>query len=218
MTKTVEFVSQVKDLSTDKGYQFEFHCDKCGKGYTSTYQTATLGVAASLLDTAGGVFESMGSILGKVRQAAKGVENTLGGKAHSDAYAAAVEEVKPQFKHCPRCGHWVCLAACWNADAGLCDECAPNVTEELVSKQTHATVEQIGQKLSGQDLLKGLDVTTPAQVVQCAHCGTDIKAGAKFCGACGQPVTQPFKAAFCAQCGAKLAGEKFCPSCGKPAQ
>jgi len=42
MTKTVEFVSEIKDLSNDKGYQFTFHCDKCRKGYTSTYKAATL--------------------------------------------------------------------------------------------------------------------------------------------------------------------------------
>lgn len=218
MAKTVEFVSKVEDLSTDKGYQFTFHCDKCRKGYTSTYKPATLGMAAGLLDTAGGVFESMGSIFGKVRQVAKGVQDTLGGKTHSDAYAEAVEEVKPQFKHCSRCGHWVCVAACWNTNTGLCEECAPNVTEELVSKQAHITVEQIGQKLSEQDFTKAMDVTAPAQVIKCAQCGADITAGEGFCGACGEPVVKTVKAAFCAQCGAKLSGKKFCPSCGKPAQ
>jgi hypothetical protein len=76
MAKTVEFVSKVDDLSTDKGYQFTFHCDKCRKGYPSTSKGAILGVTAGLLDTAGGVFKNRGSIFGKVRQAATGVQNT----------------------------------------------------------------------------------------------------------------------------------------------
>lgn len=217
MSKTVEFVSEVEDLSNDKGYQFTFHCDKCRKGYTSSYKAATLGVTAGLLDAAGGVFEGLGSIFGKGRQAAKGVQDALVGKAHSDALAAAVEEMKPQFKRCTRCGHWVCVAACWNANAGLCEGCAPNVTEELVSRQTHVTVEQLGKRLSEQDLTKGMDLTTPAQVIQCAKCGADIAGGAKFCGGCGEPVKQSVKGSFCAHCGARLGGGKFCPSCGKPA-
>ena len=216
MPKTIEFVSQVEDLSTDKGYQFKFHCDKCRQGYTSTYKPAALGVAAGLLDTAGGVFEGLGSLFGKGRQAAQGVQETLGGKAHSDAQAQAVEEVKPQFRHCPRCGHWVCVAACWNEREGMCEACAPSVDEESASARARLTVQQIEKKLSEQDLTKGIDVTAPSRVVKCAKCGADLAAGARFCGGCGEPV-QTAKATFCAQCGTKLSGEKFCPSCGRPA-
>lgn len=217
MAKTVEFVSAIQDLSTEKGYQFTFRCDKCHSGYTSSYKAASLGIAADLLGTAGGVLENFGSIFGKSKEVVKGVQGALGGKTRSDALAEAVEEVKPQFRHCSRCGHWVCVAACWNVNTGLCEECAPNVKEELVSKQTHLTVEQLGQKLSKQDLTKDMDVTTPAQVITCAKCGVDVAAGAKFCSGCGEPL-QSVKGAFCSECGSKLSGGKFCPSCGKPVQ
>jgi len=217
MAKIVEFVSKIEDLSTEKGYQFTFHCDKCHSGYTYSYKAASLGIAADLLGTAGGVLEDFGSIFGKSKDVVKGVQGALGGKTHSDAHAEAVEEVKPKFKHCSRCGHWVCVAACWNVDAGLCEECAPNVREELVSIQTHRTVEQLGQKLSEQDLTKDMDVTTPAQVIKCAKCGVDIAVGTKFCSGCGEPV-RSVKGAFCSECGSKLSGGKFCPSCGKPVQ
>ena len=217
MAKIVEFVSKIEDLSTEKGYQFTFHCDKCHSGYTSSYKAASLGIAADLLGTAGGVLEDFGSIFGKSKDVVKGVQGALGGKTHSDAHAEAVEEVKPKFKHCSRCGHWVCVAACWNVDAGLCEECAPNVREELVSIQTHRTVEQLGQRLSEQDLTKDMDVTSPAQVITCAKCRVDIAVGAKFCSGCGEPV-QSVKGVFCSECGSKLSGGKFCPSCGKPLQ
>ncbi|MEO6564353.1 MAG: hypothetical protein ABIN99_15135 [Nitrosospira sp.] len=57
------------------------------------------------------MFESFGSIFGKGKEAAKGEQEALGGKTHSAAYAEAVDEVKAQFRHCPRCGHWVCMAS-----------------------------------------------------------------------------------------------------------
>ena len=116
--------------------------------------------AVCMVGTAGGVFESFGSIFGNGKEAAKGVQEALGGKTHSAAYAEGLDEVKAQFRYCPRCGHWMCMAACWNVNAGLCEECAPNVNEELVFKQTHLTVEQLGQRLGEQDLTKDMDVTT----------------------------------------------------------
>jgi hypothetical protein len=33
----VPFVQNHDDLSTDRGYQFKFHCDKCGNGYMSRF-------------------------------------------------------------------------------------------------------------------------------------------------------------------------------------
>ena len=48
----IQFVNNFEDLSTDKGYQFKFHCDQCGDGYMSRFQTSTLGVTSSFLNTA----------------------------------------------------------------------------------------------------------------------------------------------------------------------
>ena len=47
-----------------------------------------------MVGTAGGVFESFGSIFGKGKEAAKGVQEALGGKTHSAAYAEGLDEVK----------------------------------------------------------------------------------------------------------------------------
>ena len=49
----------------------------------------------------------------------------------------------------------------------------------------------------------------------CRQCGGDIEPGARFCPACGNPVT----AGSCASCGAALAPEaRFCASCGAPVE
>jgi hypothetical protein len=48
----IEFVNNYEDLSTDRGYQFRFHCDKCGNGFMSRFETSTIGAAGSLLRAA----------------------------------------------------------------------------------------------------------------------------------------------------------------------
>ncbi len=48
----IQFVHNYDDLSTDRGYQFKFHCDKCGNGYMTQFQASTIGIAESLLNVA----------------------------------------------------------------------------------------------------------------------------------------------------------------------
>jgi len=74
-----EFVSKIEDLSTEKGYQFIFHCDKCHSSYPSSYKSASLSIAADLLGTAGGVLEGFGSFFGKSKDVVKGMQGALGG-------------------------------------------------------------------------------------------------------------------------------------------
>jgi len=52
----IQFVRNFDDLSTDKGFQFKFHCDKRGNGFMSNFQTSVIGVAGSLLNAAGSLF------------------------------------------------------------------------------------------------------------------------------------------------------------------
>jgi hypothetical protein len=43
---TIPFTDNYSDLSSNRGFQFKFFCQKCGNGYMSTFQTNTLGAAA----------------------------------------------------------------------------------------------------------------------------------------------------------------------------
>ncbi|MCX6638013.1 MAG: zinc ribbon domain-containing protein, partial [Acidobacteria bacterium] len=36
----IRFTQNHEDLSTDRGYQFKFFCDRCGNGYLSSFQTS----------------------------------------------------------------------------------------------------------------------------------------------------------------------------------
>lgn len=220
----IQFVRNYEDLSTDRGYQFKFHCDKCGNGFMTHFQASTLGMASSFLNAASS-FLGWG---GQAGNAAYEVQRAVGGKAHDSALASAVEEARPNFNQCTRCGRWVCKDICWNPKANLCEECAPNYEEQLAASQAQAKVEmarqQLYEKARNVDYVKDIDMNVDAQIAApspnqvgpaktlCTYCGSDA-GSAKFCPECGKPV-QKAGPAFCPECGAKSNGSKFCAECG----
>ena len=141
------------------------------------------------------------------------MKDALRGKAWDDSFAVAVGEGKARFKQCSRCGKWVCPEVCWNAERGLCEECAPDLHEAAASIQAHVAVEQLNEKARRSDQTEGLDTKKKASVAGCPHCGAKVQGG-KFCPECGKAVAAgPTKCA----CGAEVpAKAKFCPECGKP--
>lgn len=209
-----QFTRNYTDRSNDTGFQFEFHCDKCGNGHRSTFKTNKLGMAASLLKAAGSIF---GGGLHNASWGADHVKDAFRGSAWDDAYKEAIEEIKPKFHQCTRCGKWVCPEVCWNAARGLCEECAPDLGEAAAAVQAQVAVEQIGEKARQHDQTGGLDMAAPKAIAACPHCHARVAAGTKFCAECGKPVAQA-ATKFCAECGGKIQpGAKFCPECGKPA-
>jgi hypothetical protein len=209
----IQFVANYDDLSTDRGYQFKFYCDKCGNGHMSEYKSSKVGLAAGLLQSAGQVF---GGLLGRVGDNAYSIQQAVGGKAHDEALQQAVVEGKKHFRQCTRCGKWVCPEVCWNESAGLCEACAPDEAEELAAQQALATAEQIHTQVREQDLTGHLDLKKRSGLNVCRECGRKNPAQSKFCCGCGQALPQPSRAAFCGQCGHKISDEKFCPQCGSP--
>jgi hypothetical protein len=203
----IQFTRNHTDHSTDKGYQFEFFCDRCGNGFMSEFQASAVGIAASALRAAGGFF---GGILGSAGSNTYEIERAIQGPAHDSAFRSAIEAAKPNFRQCPKCAKWVCQATCWNAKRSLCYACAPDVDTELAAAQAQATVEQIQEKVRQQDLTRGLDLTSEA-VASCPACGAHTQ-GAKFCPECGKPLRPKNE---CSKCGTTYeAGTKFCPECG----
>ena len=121
----INFTANHEDLSTDRGYQFKFYCDKCGNGYMSRFQPSTSSTTGSLLRAAGGI---VGGILASAGNGGN-MQRSAGRKAHISASERAVEEAKAYFSRCGRCGKWVCSDGCWNGEAGLCGECSPRGVE-----------------------------------------------------------------------------------------
>ncbi len=211
MADVIQFVRNYEDLSTDRGYQFKFYCDHCGNGYMSTFQASTLGVAAGLLSAAGSL---LGGVFGQASHGAYEVQRAIGGKAHDDALRQAVEELKPRFKQCSRCGKWVCPQVCWNEKRNLCEDCAPDLAEETAAAQALAAKEQIHQKAQEVNYVKDIDMTREA-IANCPSCNARVGA-AKFCPECGGAVNAKAK---CKKCGTEMsASAKFCPECGEPSR
>ncbi|HEU4698749.1 MAG TPA: zinc ribbon domain-containing protein [Gemmatimonadales bacterium] len=204
----IPFTGNYQDLSTDKGYQFKFLCEKCGNGYMSSFKTSKLGLASSAADIAGSL---LGGIFGRASSTAYEIQRAIGGPAHDAALKEAVQEIAPTFKQCTRCGNWVCEPICWNRKAQLCETCAPDLDEEMAAAQAQAGREQMIEKARTVDWTAQRDVATVTGA-QCPACGAKTQGG-KFCGECGASLN-PKKT--CAHCGTVADGSpKFCPECGQ---
>jgi len=204
----IQFTKNHSDHSTDKGYQFEFFCDRCGNGFMSEFKASVTGLATGALRTVGDLF---GGVFDRVGHSTYEIERAIRGPGHDKAFQTAVEEAKPNFRQCPKCAKWVCFTMCWNQKRGLCYDCAPSVETELAAAQAQATVEQLQEKVRQQDFTKDIDVTTEAAAL-CPNCGARTQ-GAKFCPECGKPLRPKNE---CPRCGTKVgAGSKFCPECGQ---
>ncbi|QJX49005.1 zinc ribbon domain-containing protein [Hymenobacter taeanensis] len=213
MSKLIQFVANHDDLSTDKGFQFKFYCDKCRNGHMSRFQPNSIGIAGELMRAAGSLF---GGSFYDAGTAAYHVQRAIGGKAHDAALEKAVQAGKTYFRQCTRCGHWVCPNVCWNHSAGLCETCAPDEHEELASQQAQATSEQIHTKTRQQDYTKEVDFLNKGGLAQCATCQAKLTAGQKFCAQCGTPSPMAQgKEKFCSDCGASMKhDQRFCAECG----
>ncbi|MDA8217846.1 MAG: hypothetical protein M0Z94_09555, partial [Dehalococcoidales bacterium] len=124
MSDKFEFVRNYNDLSTDQGFQFEFFCDRCGRGYRTRFQGQATGAMAGVLGAAGSTF---GGFFSTASDLGERVHPAAWERAHDGALAKAAKEAQGDFVQCPRCQSWVCRKACWNAERGLCKECAPDL-------------------------------------------------------------------------------------------
>lgn len=213
---SIQFTANFDDLSTDRGYQFRFYCDKCHNGHMSAFVPSITGTVGGILRAAGNLF---GGVFGRVGDASYEMQRATGGKAKDDALSQAVSECKTFFKQCTRCGKWVCPDVCWNGAAGLCEGCAPNLEEEMTAGRSQAMAsaarEQLDTKARATDYVSDVDLSKkgapPQAPLACPACGAR-SAGGKFCGECGAPLATKIA---CKGCGAQIEGKvKFCPECG----
>lgn len=216
----ITFTRRYEDKSNNYGFQFQFHCDRstwpssfcrwkeCSTSFLSTYQANPVGIASTLTQAAS-------YLIGKgygIGHAGHLINNVYKSQAWQDAYAKAIEEVKPHFKQCTRCAAWVCADNCWNDRRALCTTCAPELGNEVASANAQAAKEQIFKRARDTDQISHVDTGTD-QVASCPHCG-ERSAGGKFCVGCGKEFVSP---SFCASCGKKVtsgANSKFCQHCG----
>ncbi|MEO7110748.1 MAG: zinc ribbon domain-containing protein [Polyangiaceae bacterium] len=235
----IAFTKNHQDLSTDRGYQFNFYCDKCGNGFMTSFQASVIGTAGSVLRAAGSIF---GGVVSSAGNGAYEMQRAVGGPAHDSAFKAAVEECKGHFCQCRNCGLWVCPEVCWNGQAGQCKACAPDFNTQFASAQAHAKVDaarsQLQQAAQKVDYVQNTDmsagavwhspyaVAAPPPPPPPPPPGNDpYRSNAQQGMPAGgyapppPPPAQPASTATalpCAQCRRATGGLKFCEDCGSP--
>ena len=81
----IQFTRNHTDHSTDKGYQFEFFCDRCGNGYMSEFQASAVGLASSAVRAVGGL---LGGFFSSAGSNSYEIERAVQGPAHDRAFQA----------------------------------------------------------------------------------------------------------------------------------
>jgi len=211
----IEFTRNYSDLSTNQGFQFEFFCDRCGKGFRTHFQASVMGKVSGALDAASSLF---GGLFGRAADLGERARSAGWEKAHDEAFTKAMEELKPDFIQCPRCNSWVCRKGCWNNAKGLCKNCSPDLGVEMAAAQSSRTVEEIWahSKMAEEDreMLKEESWREGVRAT-CPKCNAPLEGNVKFCPECGAKIKSQAK---CSKCGAKLnPGAKFCADCGAKA-
>jgi hypothetical protein len=206
----VPFTNNFRDLSNLEGYQFEFHCERCGNGFRSAFRRDKVEMGRGVLRAVGGLLG------GKLNELAYATDRWRYDQATNSpgkdrALAAAVEEVTDKFKQCRGCGDWMCVVQCWNDDIGQCLRCSPSVAEEVSRAQAAAQRDQIWQAAQQRDWTEHVNVDTRA-VLNCPSCGIKA-AGGKFCSSCGSSLSVAVKCGGCGFAG-NAPGAMFCAECG----
>jgi hypothetical protein len=212
----MNFTDNYQDRSTREGYQFEFFCEKCGNGHASTFKYSVTGFGGRLLrmggDLVGGEWGGRASELGFDSM---WMRDGVRGTARDKALAKAVEEMRPKFNQCHRCGQWACVEICWNTDRGLCTGCSPKLDQEIAGMQAQAQVDQLRTTIQQTDWTAGVEHQHEV-TARCPSCQAD-SGGGRYCQHCGTGLAAapPPATMFCAQCGTKMAPNAlYCGGCG----
>jgi len=216
MAGMVFFTDNYEDRSTREGYQFEFYCKRCGNGYQSSFQKSLFGFGGQMLRMGGDLIGgTLGEKASQVGWDSQWTSDGTRGTGRDKALAKAVDEMKPYFKQCNRCGQWVCGQVCWNNERGLCVQCAPKLDQEIAGMQAQAQIQQLNDKIQQVDWTGNVNYRDQGTAM-CPNCGQS-SGGGKFCQNCGHTLAAAEQKKFCGNCGATLTGAKFCGECGTPA-
>ncbi len=204
------FTDNVRDLSNQNGYQFEFVCERCGNGHRSPFVRDKMDLGRNILR---GVGDLIGGSGYKLSQIANQLDWNRGtnSAAKDRAMKDALEKVRGEFRQCRGCGDWMCAQVCWNEQVGQCLRCSPSVVEEIARAQASSQVRQIQQKADTLDWVSDLDIENRA-LVTCPGCQGKVEGG-RFCSSCG---TSLVVVSSCRSCGYEknTPGAAFCSECG----
>ena len=228
MAALIPFTSNYTDVSTYEGYQFEFHCQRCGNGYRSAFRHSVTGFGGRLAALGGGILGGeIGSRVQEVGLLAQWDRSSTRGSTNDKRLLEASEDVAGHFVQCRGCAEWVCRDVCWDGRAGCCSRCVPPAPEPIPGFGPSGFGPGAGygpppgsnppptggHGPSGYgpprvSLRHPGHPSSPA--VCCTNCGATT--AGRFCAHCGTPLAPP----ACTGCGAPAQGTPFCPQCGTP--
>jgi len=213
MSEELWFSNNYSDMSRqsgmDAGFEFEFRCQRCSQTWRSGFTAYKLAKASGWLHQA---TELASSRLGyDASNAAQNLSDAGWSRGRDAAFKKAIVEASTHFHRCAKCTNQVC-GQCWNAQAGLCLTCAPDLASNVESARATGYVQaavQSAQSYGGEQAAQ-YDVATPHQL-SCPQCRAETH-GAKFCPECGHRLAVDVN---CPSCSAHIpAGARFCPECG----
>lgn len=193
------------DQSTDTGFQFEFHCERCRDAWRSPFDRYAAGTVEGLLGAADGLF---GGLFGRARDAMSQVRSAGWQKARDEALREASKKAQEHFHRCPRCSNHFC-DKCWNPEDGTCINCVPRLDAELATIRREAKINKAREAAYEKATVSDADLEQ--RVVSCPECEAPV-GRAKFCPECGTAVSLNVQ---CGDCSAEMPkAAKFCPECG----
>jgi hypothetical protein len=104
---TIPFTGNYQDLSTDRGYQFKFYCEKCNNGYMSSFKASAMGMIGSAARVADSSYE---------------VQRAVGGTAHDSALKDA-EAAREQIQQKAREVDWTKSRDVGKVSGAVCGQC-----------------------------------------------------------------------------------------------
>lgn len=201
----IHFRDNYRDLSTDRGFQFEFFCENCHDAWRSPFDRYAAGTVEGMLGAAENLF---GGLFGGARSAISNVSSAGYSSAKDAALRSAAKDAVGHFHRCPRCAQNMC-DTCWNPDEGVCTRCMPRLDAELATIRREAKISAVRESAYQHATASAADLEDRA--VSCRECGAAV-GRAKFCPECGTPVSLT---RACKSCSAEVpSSAKFCPECG----
>jgi hypothetical protein len=182
MSGVIPFSSNVVDVSTYDGYQYEFTCDRCGNGYRSGFRPAVTNVGGRIAELGGSLLGGeWGSRLQQAGAWAQFGRSSTRGMTNDRRLQEASEDVAHLFHQCRGCVEWVGAPVCWDAATGQCQRCAAQRRGADRDGQGCPNCGAVGSgRFCG-------DCGTPlSRSTACRGCGADTH-GSRFCPECGTP-------------------------------
>src|SRR3954447_23347384 len=94
MAEIVAFTDNIRDLSNEEGYQFEFVCERCGNGYRSPFQADMKEKGRGFLRAATSLLGDRVDGIGKLSNAASALDRGTNSAQKDKAMKSAVDAVK----------------------------------------------------------------------------------------------------------------------------